>query len=122
VSARTPSLRPLIQGAFYLASGLWPILHRRSFEKVTGPRNDRLLVNALGAAVTVLGASLVLGAFRSSSRPALLSSGAGTSMALAAADTLYGGKTRFRPSRIIDTIAEAALFAAMIAKQRRAAR
>jgi hypothetical protein len=29
-----------LQAAFYISTGLWPLLHRHSFERVTGPKVD----------------------------------------------------------------------------------
>lgn len=40
----------VLQGAYYLATGVWPLVSRRSFERVTGPRTDRPEVPFLGAA------------------------------------------------------------------------
>jgi len=54
-----------IHSAYLVASGVWPILHRRSFEAVTSPKNEFWLVRTVGglAAVcgAVLGASVVRG-------------------------------------------------------------
>ncbi|MEJ7604141.1 MAG: hypothetical protein WKG01_40120 [Kofleriaceae bacterium] len=51
----------VIQGAFYVASGLWPILHYRSFEAVTGPKVDRWLVKTVAGLITAVGVSLLAG-------------------------------------------------------------
>jgi hypothetical protein len=47
------------QGVFYLISGLWPIVHYRSFEKVTGPKTDDWLVKTVGGLITMAGVSLL---------------------------------------------------------------
>ena len=39
-TAPTVALRLIPQGAFYAVSGLWSIVHLRSFEAVTGPKRD----------------------------------------------------------------------------------
>src|SRR4051812_12970670 len=36
------------QGAFCIASGVWPLLHRRSFEAVFGPKRDYWLAATVG--------------------------------------------------------------------------
>ncbi len=50
---------------YLVASGVWPIVHRRSFEAVTGPKTDFWLVRTVGglaaACGAVLGASVVRG-------------------------------------------------------------
>ena len=47
------------QGAFYLATGLWPVLHLRSFEAVTGPKADGWLVKTVGGLIGVVGGALL---------------------------------------------------------------
>jgi hypothetical protein len=37
-----------MQGAYYLVSGLWPLLHFTSFEAFTGRKRDRWLVRTVG--------------------------------------------------------------------------
>ena len=44
----------MIQGAYFLATGIWPLLHLASFMRVTGPKTDRWLVKTVGALVAVL--------------------------------------------------------------------
>ncbi len=34
--------------AFYVATGIWPVLSRRSFEAVTGPKREDWLVKTFG--------------------------------------------------------------------------
>jgi hypothetical protein len=39
------------QGLVYVTSGLWPLVHLRSFEAITGPKTDRWLVKTIGALI-----------------------------------------------------------------------
>jgi hypothetical protein len=50
---------PLIQGGYYLLTGLWPLVHMASFERVTGRKTDRWLVRTVGALVAALGSGLL---------------------------------------------------------------
>ena len=43
------------QGIFYVATGVWPIVHLRSFEAVTGPKLEGWLVKTVGALIAVVG-------------------------------------------------------------------
>jgi energy-converting hydrogenase Eha subunit E len=52
----------LAQGAYYLATGVWPLLHMRSFEAVTGPKTDDWLVKTVGVLVSIIGAVLIIAA------------------------------------------------------------
>ena len=50
----------VIQGVFYLATGIWPLLDIVRFQLVTGPKTDLWLVRTVGVLVTVVGAVLLL--------------------------------------------------------------
>jgi hypothetical protein len=52
------------QAGVYLTTGLWPIVHLRSFEAVTGPKHDDWLARANGAVFAAIGAGLGLAAAR----------------------------------------------------------
>jgi hypothetical protein len=47
-----------LQAAYYLLTGTWSILHRRSFERVTGPKHDYWLVRTVGALAVAVGGVL----------------------------------------------------------------
>jgi hypothetical protein len=42
-----------LQGWYYLAGGLWPLIHYSSFEAITGPKPDRFVTEAasIGSAI-----------------------------------------------------------------------
>src|SRR5690606_18536468 len=48
-----PTLRLVLaaQGAYYLVGGLWPLLHYRSFEAVTGKKKDAWLVKTVASMI-----------------------------------------------------------------------
>jgi hypothetical protein len=48
----------LAQAGFYLGTGAWPLLHRRSFEFVTGRKRDFWLVQTVGVLVGAVGLGL----------------------------------------------------------------
>lgn len=47
-----------LHAAYYVATGLWSIVHRRSFEAVSGPKRDYWLVRTVGALAIAVGAAL----------------------------------------------------------------
>jgi hypothetical protein len=54
----TPTVKFAIarmQGLFYVATGIWPIVHMDSFLAVTGPKTDLWLVQTFGALLAGLG-------------------------------------------------------------------
>jgi hypothetical protein len=59
--ARLP-LRVL--AAYYLAAGLWPVVHLASFEAVTGAKTDDWLVRTVGWLAAAIGVALWSGAAR----------------------------------------------------------
>jgi len=106
---KDPTVRPLTiaQGAYFAATGVWPLVHVRSFEAVTGPKADKWLVRTVGVLVTVIGGVLVA----AGARGKITGEVAGSAVGLGLIDTVYA--TRGRISRIY--LADAALEAAIAA-------
>ena len=52
----------LLQAGYYVVTGVWPLVHRRSFERITGPKVDYWLVRTVGVLVAAIGAGLAVGA------------------------------------------------------------
>ncbi len=53
--------RPLlIQGIYYVITGIWPILNITSFVQVSGPKIDLWLVKTVGVLIGVIGGSLLI--------------------------------------------------------------
>jgi len=46
---RPPHPLALLQGIYFLITGIWPLLHIDSFQKITGPKTDLWLVKTVGA-------------------------------------------------------------------------
>lgn len=107
---------PLVQGAFFVAGGLWPIVHLRSFEAVTGKKRDEWLVQTVGGLIAAIGGALIVGAFERRSR-ALFTLGIASSAALAAADLYFAGKGRISPIYFGDAVVEGAFIAAWLAHE-----
>lgn len=107
------------QGAFYLASGVWPIVHLASFEAVTGPKVDGWLVKTTGAVIAVAGASMLTAGRSRRVMPEAKLLAAGSAAALAAADLVYVAKRRISPVYLLDAAVELALLAAWAAVGRR---
>lgn len=47
------------QGAYYVVTGLWPVVHLPSFATVAGPKPDAFQTRVTGALFAVIGASLL---------------------------------------------------------------
>lgn len=55
-----------IQAAYLMGTGAWPLLHRRSFERVTGRKQEFWLVETVGGLAVSTGLSLALAVARGS--------------------------------------------------------
>jgi hypothetical protein len=119
-------IAPLSQGIFYVATGLWPIVHLRSFEAVTGRKRDKWLVQTVGGLIAAVGGALLVGAFESrgrrageaasgaSERPSrsLRTLGITSAAVLASSDIYFVAKGRISPVYLGDAAVEAAMIAA----------
>ena len=100
----------LAQGAYYLATGLWPLVSMRSFERVTGPKTDKWLVKTVGVLVAAIGSALLVAAKRNnqpSAEARLLAASSAAGLALI--DIVYVTKRRIAPVYLLDALSEFAL-------------
>ena len=103
-----------IQGLYFLLTGVWPIVHMRSFLAVTGPKVDLWLVKTVGALVAVVGAVLLVAALCGRVTPEAIALGIGCAAALGIVDVVYVAKRVITKIYLLDAAAEAALIAAWI--------
>jgi len=99
----------LVQGTFYVASGLWPILHFRSFEAITGKKQEPWLVKTMGALIAAVGVTLLSGARERKTSTKTL--GIASALVLGGADIIFVGRKQIPRVYLADAIAEAALIA-----------
>ena len=93
-----------LQGAYFLATGVWPLLSMRTFEAVTGPKADRWLVRTVGVLVAIIGSSLLLDVRRPSRGTVAL--GVGSAVGLGTIDVMYATRGRISKVYLIDAIVE----------------
>jgi hypothetical protein len=103
-------------GLFNVTSGLWPLLHMRSFEAVSGPKVDRWLVKTVAGLMVVNGLVQLTGA--QSSPKASRDLGVGTALCLAAVDLRYASTGRISKVYLIDAAIELAWVAVWAATAR----
>ena len=104
-----------IQSAYYGVTGIWPILHLRSFEAVTGPKIDDWLVHMVGLLAAAIG--LVLGAATARNRvrsPEVVLLAATSAAAFAAIDLWYGLSGRISPVYLADAGVQIGLIAGLL--------
>ena len=113
-----PSPLALTQGAYFLATGVWPLMHLPSFEAVTGRKTDKWLVRTVGILVAVVGGALVSAGARGRVTPEIAALAAGTAAGLGAIDTVYGGSGRISRIYLADAAVEGLLVLAWLAAAR----
>ena len=99
----------LIQGVFYLATGVWPLIDIASFQLVTGPKTDLWLVRTVGVLVAVVGIVLLL-AYRSRRlTDEIILLAVGCALGLAAIDLVYALSGRISGVYLADAAVEIGL-------------
>jgi hypothetical protein len=99
----------VIQGLFYLATGIWPLLDIVSFQLVTGPKTDLWLVRTVGVLVAVIGAVLLLAAKRRRVTHEIVLLAVGSALGLAAIDVVYALSGRISAVYLADAVVEVGL-------------
>jgi hypothetical protein len=102
------------QGVFYVATGLWPVLHLRSFEAVSGKKRDTWLVQTTGALIAAVGCALLAGAFERRRSTAVKTLGIASAATLGAADLYFVATGQIPRVYLGDAAAEAASIAGWI--------
>ena len=102
-------LLPLLayaHGFFYAITGIWPLVSRKTFEMVTGPKVDYWLVNTVGVLVSAISAVMLLAGYRKRISPETILLGAGSTAGLAAIDIVYVSRKRISPVYLLDALVE----------------
>jgi hypothetical protein len=118
---RPPRARlALAHGAYLLAAGVWPVLHLRSFAKVTGPKPEGWLSKGVGMSWANLGAALVAAGARGKVSQELRLVAASTALSVAGMDFWYAGvRRRISPVFLVNGLVELGFAAAWVASELR---
>ena len=95
------------QGLFNVVGGVWPLLHMRSFEAVTGPKADRWPVRTVAGLIVTNGAALLRAGWSGDGVATARAVGMGTALVLGAIDVVYAGRHRISPVYLLDAVMEA---------------
>ena len=101
----------LAQGAYYVITGVWPLVSIRTFQKVTGPKTDLWLVKTVGVVVGVIGGVLAVAGLRRQTAPEIPLLAVGSAAGLAGIDIVYVAKKRISSIYLLDAAAELLLIA-----------
>jgi hypothetical protein len=97
---------------YLVATGVWSLAHRPSFERVTGPKEDYWLVQTVGALAIAVGASLGVAGRRRAQEPETIVLGAASCIAFGLA-SLRASQTESRVY-LGDALLEIAFLAAWL--------
>jgi hypothetical protein len=114
MSALLPRWLRRAQGTYYLATGVWPVLHRRSFEAVSGKKRDYWLVQTVGLITAAVGLSINLAGPRKDVTREITVLRLGTALGFAAIDFTYGLTRRISAVYLADGAAQVAFIAALL--------
>jgi hypothetical protein len=99
----------LLQGGYYVVTGVAPFVSRGLFEAVTGRKREWWLVQTVGGLVTAIGGGLLAGVARARVTPELVGVAAGAAGTLAAIDVAYVARRRISPTYLVDASIQVAL-------------
>ena len=109
-----------IQGVYFLVTGVWPLMNRRTFEWVTGPKGDFWLAQTVGALVASIGSALLLAEKRKRLTPELEALAAGSAGALALIDLVFVLRGRISRVSLADAAIESTIVAGWMVARRSA--
>jgi hypothetical protein len=98
-----------VQVTYFVLTGVWPIVHLRSFEAITGPKVDGWLVRTVGLLVTVIGLAIGVAAWRGVFSPEVMLLAVSSAGSLAVIDVVYVAQRRIAKVYLLDALAEAIL-------------
>jgi hypothetical protein len=101
----------LVQGFYFLATGLWPLVHSQSFQKITGPKTDLWLVKTVGVLMAVIGAGLIAAGVAEQVLPPVILIGMAAALGLLVIDLAYTLRRIISPIYLLDAVVEAGLVA-----------
>jgi hypothetical protein len=103
-----------LEGSYFLATGVWPLVSRRTFERVTGPKVDFWLARTVGVLVGSVGAALLIGGRRRRVDVELEFLGATSAVGLATIDVIFSARGTISKIYLFDAAIEGAFVVAWI--------
>src|SRR5262245_21971392 len=106
------SILCILQGVYFLVTGIWPVMSIGTFQLVTGPKVELWLVKTFGVLIGVVGAALIVAGWRGCASTEMAVLGVGTAAGLAAAEINYVLRGRISAIYLADTLVEAGFLVA----------
>lgn len=103
-----------IYAVYFLLTGIWPVVHIRSFMAVTGPKTDLWLVRTVGLLIAAIGLCVALAAARHQIQHAILVLALASAGFLMLIDVIYVAKRVIARIYLVDAAVEAMLIVAWL--------
>jgi hypothetical protein len=112
-----------LQGSYFFLTGIWPIVHLRSFLWVTGPKTDHLvtgreedhwLLMTVSVLIVSVGLTLLVSAYRRSVSAEIATLAIAASLGLTAIDVIYVARQVIWPIYLLDAVIEVILISAWL--------
>jgi hypothetical protein len=103
------------QGAYYAASGVWALVHRRSFEAALGPKIDYWLVQTVAGLLVSIGVVQLRAGDSRAELAAARRLGIGSAATLLAVELRHVSTGRLWKTYLLDAAVEAGLVAGWLA-------
>ncbi|UOU97534.1 hypothetical protein MUU74_13650 [Chryseobacterium daecheongense] len=107
---KSPHLIPLIQGIYFLITGVWPLVHLKSFMEVTGPKTDIWLVQTVAVLILSFSILFFYVAFKKRIVPIYALMGATSTFGLAVIELYYYLQGTLKWVYFIDSAIEMVFF------------
>ena len=101
----------LIQGIYFVVTGIWPLLNMASFITATGPKQDTWMAEMVGLLSASIGLTFIVSSLRQSPSPVLL--GYAVAASFLAMDITYVAAGEIGRIYLVDAVIQAIFIAAM---------
>jgi len=101
----------LIQGIYFVVTGIWPLLNMASFITATGPKQDTWLVEMIGLLSASIGLTFIVSSLRRRPLPVLL--GYAVSVSFLTMDVIYVASDQINRIYLLDAAIQAAFIIAV---------
>jgi hypothetical protein len=101
----------LVQGIYFLITGIWPLLSMKTFLLITGPKTDLWLVKTVGLILAAIGGVLIYAQMTGTINMPVILLAIGSALALALVEIIYVSKRVISPIYLADAFVEFILIA-----------
>jgi hypothetical protein len=103
-----------IYSIYFLLTGIWPVVHIKSFMAVTGPKTDLWLVRTVGLLITAIGLCVAVAAAQHQIQLPVFILAVASSLFLLLIDVIYVAKRVISRIYLLDAAAEVILILAWV--------